>query len=284
MEADTKGAKMGEKSGFLSWVGFKGEATTSEPNSVDRIRELENQLADLRSRRDITSLTKEEFEILATETAMSIIRSAQLRETKATAAADRVLNESSKQARDLLEGADSKAKSMLTSAEARGRKYINAAENDAQEILQKAETSAEALLETKRREGAQIAHLARREGEKIIGEATSNIAEYRQWLAGVISEAERLHRIQTQSLTAAEEAIAQSRARLDGAFQRLAALQSSVLSSLNEDGAPILERPTKVQSERVRGAISAPKKSSRTKTASKRKTSKKVAAKSNKRK
>ena len=162
---------MGEKSGFLSWVGFKGESTTSAPNSVDRIRELENQLADLRSRRDITSLTKEEFEILATETAMSIIRSAQLRETKATAAADRVLNESSKQARDLLESADSKAKSLLSTAEARGRKYIHAAETDAQEIVQKAETSAEALLETKRREGAQISILARREGEKLIGEA-----------------------------------------------------------------------------------------------------------------
>jgi len=276
---------MGEKSGFLSWVGFKNEeATTNAPSSVDRIRELESQLSDLRSRRDITSLSKEEFEILATETAMSIIRSAQLREAKATAAADRIMNDSGKQARDLLEGADSKAKSLLSTAEARGRKYIHAAETDAQEILHKAETSAEALLETKRREGAQISILARREGEKLIGEATSSITEYRQWLAGVISEAQRLHRIQTQSLTAAEEAIAQSRARLDGAFQRLAALQSSVLSSLNEDGAPILERPTKVQSERVRGAISAPKNSSRTKTASKRKTSKKVAAKSNKRK
>ena len=44
---------MGEKNSFLSWVGFKGEEPV-EPNSVDRIRELENQLSDLRSRRDIT--------------------------------------------------------------------------------------------------------------------------------------------------------------------------------------------------------------------------------------
>ncbi len=275
---------MGEKSGFLGWIGFKNEATTNAPSSVDRIRELENQLADLRSRRDITSLTKEEFEILATETAMSIIRSAQLRETKATAAADRVISDSSKQARDLLEGADSKAKSLLTTAEARGRKYLSAAENDAQEILQRAESTAEALLETKRREGAHIAHVSRREGERIIGEATANISEYRQWLAGVISEAERLHRIQTQSLTAAEEAIAQSRARLDGAFNRLAELQASVLSRLNEDGTPILASPTKVKSERVRGAISAPKKSSKAQTSSKKPKPKRVATKSKKRK
>jgi len=62
---------MSEKKSFLNWVGFSGEETAT-PGSVDRIRELEQQLADLRSRRDITSLSKEEFEILATETAMSM--------------------------------------------------------------------------------------------------------------------------------------------------------------------------------------------------------------------
>ncbi len=58
---------------FLSWVGFKGEEEgANKPNltagsaSLDRIRELESQLNDLRSRRDITSLSKEEFEILQT--------------------------------------------------------------------------------------------------------------------------------------------------------------------------------------------------------------------------
>jgi len=88
---------------FLSWVGFKGEEEgANKPNltagsaSLDRIRELESQLNDLRSRRDITSLSKEEFEILATETAMSIIRTAQQREAKANANAERVLNESKK--------------------------------------------------------------------------------------------------------------------------------------------------------------------------------------------
>jgi len=67
-----------DKGTFLNWVGFKEGETTTQ-NSVDRIRELEAQLADLRSRRDITSLSKEEFEILATETAMSMIKSAQAR-------------------------------------------------------------------------------------------------------------------------------------------------------------------------------------------------------------
>ena len=60
------------KNGFRSWVGFKEVATPiPTENAVERIRQLEAQLADLRSRRDITSLSKEEFEILAGETAMS---------------------------------------------------------------------------------------------------------------------------------------------------------------------------------------------------------------------
>ncbi|MSW01458.1 MAG: hypothetical protein F2897_02595, partial [Actinobacteria bacterium] len=101
---------MGEKNSFLNWVGFKGEEQ-SAPNSVDRIRELESQLADLRSRRDITSLSKEEFEILATETAMSMIKSAQLREAKAQAAADRVIKETSRAAKETLESTDLKARS-----------------------------------------------------------------------------------------------------------------------------------------------------------------------------
>ena len=65
---------MAEKNSFLNWVGFKGEEEQA-PSSVERIRELESQLADLKSRRDITGLSKEEFEILATETAMSMIKS-----------------------------------------------------------------------------------------------------------------------------------------------------------------------------------------------------------------
>ncbi len=85
---------MAEKKNFLNWVGFK-ESESAAPSSVDRIRELETQLNDLRSRRDITTLSKEEFEILATETAMSMIKSAQSREAKATSVSERISLEAS---------------------------------------------------------------------------------------------------------------------------------------------------------------------------------------------
>lgn len=253
---------MGEKSSFLNWVGFKGEESNT-PGSVDRIRELEAQLADLRSRRDITALSKEEFEILATETAMTIIKSAQLREAKAQATADRVLNDVARQAKDAIENAEQKAKSLLTSAESRGRKYLQAAETEAQELLEKIELEAETLLENKKREAAHLTTTARREGERIVGEATHEIREYRQWLAGVISEAERLYKVQVQSLDAAESAILQSRSRLESAFLHLAQLQKAVMENLNSDDTVIKSTPIKIVSERTKPAIDAPRKISK---------------------
>jgi hypothetical protein len=250
---------MAEKNSFLNWVGFKGEES-SQPNSVDRIRELEAQLNDLRSRRDITTLSKEEFEILATETAMTMIKSAQLREAKAQAAADRLVTETNRASKDALENAEQKARSVLSGAETRGRKYLQAAESEAEEMVAKAEVEAETLFENKKREVTALATAARREGERIITEATSEVGSYRQWLASVISEAERLYKVQTQSLDQAESAIQQSRARLQSSFERLEQLQEQVLQNLNADDTLISRGPIRVASERTKAAIEAPKK------------------------
>ena len=268
---------MAQKKSFLNWVGFTEEESSNLPSSVDRIRELEAQLADLKSRRDITGLTKEEFEILATETAMSMIKSAQARESKAQLAATRLVSETARATKEELEAADAKARTILSGAETRGRKYIQAAESEAEEKIALAESEAESLMESKKREISALASAARREGERIITEATTEVTGYRQWLSGVISEAERLYRIQKQSLDAAESAIQQSRNRLDGAFQRLEDLQKSVLDNLNADDTLINPGPLKVASQRTRPALAAPKKSP--KKAAKKAPAKKSAAK-----
>jgi cell division septum initiation protein DivIVA len=280
---------MAEKN-FRNWVGFR-EDSEREPvaNPVDRIRDLESQLADLRSRRDITGLSREEFEILATETAMAMIKSAQAREAKAHAAADRLISESTRNAKDTLEGAETKARSILAGAESRGRKYISAAELEAAELIRDASREAaavadakvreaESVVELKRREAAALATAARREAERIISEASGNVNDFRAWLGDMISESERLYRTQTQALTAAEVAIAQSRAKLDSSFTRLSRMQEIVNTSLNEDGTVKKSAPIKVESKRTSPAIEAPKKSSNTpakrsvkKTTSKRK-------------
>jgi len=255
---------MAKKSGFFNWVGYKEE---NEPSmsSVDRIRELEAQLADLRSRRDIRSLSKEEFEILATETALTMIKSAQIRESKAQAASDRLVNETQRQAKDALEGAQEKAQSILAGAEARGRKYIKAAETEAQEKIEQAELTAEELIEQRKREGATIVNAAKREGDLIVGEASRDVLEYRNWLNSVMEEAGRLYKIQTQSLDAAQEAIHASRNRLDSAYSRLAELRANVLDNIKEDGKLVTKEPMRVKSERTKAAIAAPKKAKSTK-------------------
>ncbi len=225
---------------FRSWVGFKEEsAEAPTQNAVERIRQLEAQLADLRSRRDITSLSKEEFEILAGETAMSLIKTAQQRESRALAKAEEVISETAKITKERLDSSESKAKSILSGAETRGRKYIEAAETEAGETIEKSHRQAEHLLTESKREANQLSSSAKREAEKIITEATGEISEFRSWLTSAISESERLYRVQTQSLNAAEQAIAETRLRLKQAFERLASLQGDIDANLDESNRPV---------------------------------------------
>lgn len=263
---------MAEKN-FRSWVGFRDESDRAPiANPVDRIRELESQLADLKARRDITGLSREEFEILATETAMAMIKSAQAREVKANAAAERVINESSRSAKETLESAENKARTILAGAESRGRKYISTAEAEAAEIVRDASreatsvanakiAEADSIVDNKRREAVALTTAARREAERVISEAAESVVEYRAWLADIITESERLYRSQATALSAAEAAIAQSREKLDSAFARLSKMQTVVNDSLNEDGTVKKSAPIRIESKRTRAAIAAPKKS-----------------------
>ena len=229
---------------FLSWIGFKsaeskpGNSSEGSESSLERIRQLEAQLADLRARRDITSLTKEEFEILATETAMNLIKTAQSREAKAAAIASKAMNDATRSASAAINDAQLKVKELLDGAESRARKALTAAEAQAEEAMAQAQSRIESLTEAKRREAAATTATAKREAERMVSEATSEIANFRGWLGTAISETERLHRIQAQSLNAAEEAIKQTRSRLNEAFERLEKLGAHISSNLTEDNRP----------------------------------------------
>jgi vacuolar-type H+-ATPase subunit H len=225
---------------FRSWVGFKGEVeTVPTENAVERIRQLESQLADLRSRRDITTLSKEEFEILATETAMSLIKTAQQRESRAMASAERSVADAARIAKEKIDGSEAKAKSILSGAESRGRKYIEAAEVEANELKDEALRKVEALLTQSKREASALSSAAQREAEQIINSASGEVGNFRTWLTSAISESERLYRIQTQSLSAAERAISETRSRLQTAFERLASLQGDIDSNLDDQNRPV---------------------------------------------
>ena len=298
---------MAEKK-FLSWVGFKNEdAIRSTPSAspaitgdagilvnagnqsnIEHIRELETQIADLRSRRDITSLTKEEFEILATETAMTMIKSAQGREARAATNATKILTDSSRAAKDATETAELKARTILQSAETRGRKYIEAAEAESSDLISKAEREADETLSNKRKEASHLTSAAKREAEKLISDATTDISDYRSWLSSAIAEADRLYKIQTQSLNAAEQAIEQSRSRLTSAFERFAGLQEEIQANLDENNRPIVKTLGKTlvgnKTDSQPSTKKIPKKPAAKKIADKKVTIKRVAKKPVKRK
>ena len=98
------------------------------------------------------------------------------------------------------------------------------------------------MLNTKRREAMAITSAARKEAEQMVTSAMSDVSAYRAWLGGVVAEAERLYKIQTQSLEAAASAIVQSRSRLDAAWERLSQLNSAVERTLDENGKPRVNR------------------------------------------
>jgi hypothetical protein len=265
------------RKGFLSWVGFNGESApqvnsageVSTSGALDRIRELESQLADLRSRKDITSLTREEFEILATETAMNLVKTAQSREKSASAQAAKILSESSRIAQEATATAEAKAKSILAAAESRGRKYLEAAQSESQEVKNQAEQLAkslsaaahreaealksetqdeiESMLAAKKREAASITSAAKHEAESLVAEATANVADYRNWLVSAVAESERLYKIQTQSLAAAQQAIEQSKQRLSHAFEKLASLTQEVDENLSAEDTPLVKEFTRTR-------------------------------------
>ncbi len=249
---------MAEKN-FRSWIGFKEEEANSSvaanpqpsqtsarsstppaPNqsTLDRIRALEAELADLRARRDITSLTREEFEILATETATTLIKAAQAREARAAATAERAISEAERLAKQLADTAENKARAALQSAESRGRKYLEAAESEAKEAIAKATKAAQELIDSKHREANTITSAAKREADRVISEATTDVGNFKNWLTEAVSESERLQRIHNQALAAAEEGIRQSRARVTTAFERLAALGLQIEDALDEGHRP----------------------------------------------
>jgi len=279
---------MAEKN-FLSWVGYKNEdnQTPNKPgtpaapsaSAMDRIRELEAQLADMRSRRDITGLTREEFEILASETAMTLIKTAQSREARAISIAEKAVSDATRAAKQAIESAEMKAKQVLSAAEGRGRKYLQAAQDEAAEITSSAEAEAERLVEAREREANALASSARHEAERLITTATSDIADFKSWLMSAIQESERLHRIQTQSLASAEEAIKQTRGRLSSAFEKLAALGADIEANIGEGNRPHAKAFIRKMTKEVRGEDDAPvrrssKSSTKKKPAARKKTTK----------
>jgi hypothetical protein len=135
------------------------------------------------------------------------------------------------------------------------------------------------MLATKKREAGAITTAAKHEAESLIVEATSNIGEYRTWLTSAVAESERLYKIQTQSLSAAQQAIEQSRQRLAHAFDRLAALNADIDSNLDSENKPTTKEFTRAPVVKSSEKEPAEKKVQAVKKTAKKTPAKKAAAK-----
>src|ERR1035437_2497010 len=180
---------------------------------------------------------------------MTLIKTAQAREARAIATAERALGEAARAAKQMTDTAESKAHAALQSAEGRGRKYLEAAEREAKEAIASAIQSAKDLLEAKNREASSITSAARREADRAITEATGYIANYRSWLSGAVAESQRLQKIHNQALTAAEEAVRQTRTKITSAFERLTELGETIESALDDHNRPTQEEIARVASQ-----------------------------------
>ena len=147
-------------------------------------------------------------------------------------------------------------------------------------LRNKAEEEIEALIASKKREAATISSAAKSEAEKLVTEATKSIADYRHWLISAVAESERLYKIQTQSLSAAQQAIEQSRSRLAHAFEKLSSLTQVVNESLDENNIPLATEFARTDADSTLNEKSAAKTSTVKKAAATKSTTKKSAAKS----
>ena len=138
-------------------------------------------------------------------------------------------------------------------------------------------------MQESKREASALASAAKREAERIISEATGEISEFRSWLTSAISESERLYRVQTQSLNAAEQAIGETRSRLKQAFERLAALQGDIDANIDENDRPVektfirkgAKRPDETAKPKAKPVAKAAAKKKPAKKAAKKSTTKK---------
>jgi ribosomal protein L16 Arg81 hydroxylase len=110
------------------------------------------------------------------------------------------------------------------------------------------------LTEGKRREAAALAAAAKREAERLVADAHNDVVSFKNWLGNAVVEAERLHKVQSQSLSAAEEAIRQTRARLTTAFEKLESLGRAIDASIGADGRPVKSESTDESAPSMRSA------------------------------
>ena len=189
----------------LDWIGLKKEevvpASSSAEELIERIKQLQQENAELKTRKDLQDLAPAEIEALAAETAVSILKTVHVREAEAKAAANELLESSAKKATAALTSAEKRladasavADKTILDAQKAATDTIESATKKAASLVAEAEASAKQIRATLDAEGQQIRTEAQQWANQTRAAAEAEIAklksEAQQWADAVRTAAE----------------------------------------------------------------------------------------------
>ncbi|MEY3408083.1 MAG: hypothetical protein RL038_1144 [Actinomycetota bacterium] len=206
----------------LDWIGLKKDevvpASSSAEELIERIKQLQQENAELRARKDLQDLDPAEIEALAAETAVAILKTVHVREAEAKAAANELLETSSKKATAALTSAEKRlsdatvtADKAIADAQKAAQSTIDSAEKKAASLVAEAEAAAKQIRATLDAEGQQIRTEAQQWANQTRAAADAEIAKLKsdaqQWADAVRAAAEnQAARIRADITTAMAEA------------------------------------------------------------------------------
>jgi hypothetical protein len=189
----------------LDWIGVKKEeaipANATGEELVAKIKELKQEIGELRARKDFQELSAEELESLAAQTAVAILQTVHAREAEAKTSANALIEAATKQANSTVAAAEKKlseatanADKAVLAAQKSANDAIDAANKKAQNLVAEAEIVAKQTRATLDAEGQQIRSEAQQWANKIKAEAEKAAAsvkqEAQQWADSTRSAAE----------------------------------------------------------------------------------------------
>jgi vacuolar-type H+-ATPase subunit H len=202
-----------DRTGLKSWLGYRPEnqdGASGAPDLTGRIHELESEIATLRAKPELADLSEAEVEMMASETAVTILKAAHAREALAAETGARILAQ-----------ANSDAAALTTAAQKQSFETINSAEKNAASIVDKAMQDAETLVRN-----------ATNEANALRAAAQEEVRKYKSWLVANVKETLKLQASQEQALASATKNIEAWQANVNGAVALLSAHQQSLETEL----------------------------------------------------
>jgi cell division septum initiation protein DivIVA len=226
----------------------RGILSRGSEDQAQRIRELEAELADLRSKRDLASLDEVELSNLAGKTAAAIIRAAQARHQTLVAEAESVLNDVAAQASEILTAASEDARKRGEEADAYGARIRKEADDaaavtrrDADDYSgatrREAEDRASATVAAAEESAAETRARVDAEVGQLLDAASQNVARARNEAIEIEraarEEADRLMREATATRDLLLDALAQERKRVERIGKETSKLHSDTLAAFD---------------------------------------------------